>query len=109
MFLAKCGKTSKELKVTELCNGPAKLCISMNITKDNSNKLDLCESESLWLEFDSEFNDSVQVVRTSRIGIKSAGLEWASKPLRFYIYQNLYVSKRDKKAENSCEDSILKC
>lgn len=110
LFLARCSKNSKELRVTELCNGPSKLCISMNITKENCNKLHVCENQYLWLELDPQFEESIQVVRTSRIGIKSAGVEWASKPLRFYIFKNLYVSKRDKQAENIYhEDCMLKC
>lgn len=98
------------MKITELCNGPSKLCISLNITKDNCNKLDLSQNDLLWLEFDPEFKDNIQIVRTSRIGIKSAGVDWASKPLRFYIFKNLYVSKRDKQAEGSYyENCMLKC
>lgn len=101
MILAKYSNT-KKLKLTELCNGPSKLCISMNITKENCNMLDLSASDALWLEVDPEFKENIQIVRTNRIGIQSAGVEWASKPLRFYILQNPYVSKRDKKAECSC-------
>lgn len=91
---------AKELKDTELCNGPAKLCIAFNINKDNCNRLNLCESDELWLEVDPEFDyNDVQIMRTSRIGVKSAGEEWANKPLRFYILNNPYVSKRDRKDE----------
>ncbi|KAF2899816.1 hypothetical protein ILUMI_06364 [Ignelater luminosus] len=89
-----------ELKESELCNGPSKLCMSMNIEKDNCNKLDLCENHSLWIEMDPNFKEDFKTVVTSRIGIDSAGEEWAKKPLRFYILGNCNVSRRDRKSEN---------
>ncbi|XP_060534802.1 DNA-3-methyladenine glycosylase-like [Cylas formicarius] len=90
----------RQLKVDELCNGPSKLCISLNITKIECNKLDLTQSDTLWLEHDPEFSArNIQVVKTSRIGIASAGEEWSKKPLRFYILGNPSVSKRDKNLE----------
>jgi DNA-3-methyladenine glycosylase len=83
-----------------LCNGPSKLCIAMNVTKDNCNKIDLTESEHLWIEDDGGRIEETQIVNCRRIGIASAGEEWAAKPLRFYVLSNAHVSKRDKKAEN---------
>ena len=87
------------LKETELCNGPSKLCIAMNMTKQNCNKMDLCESEVLWIEDDGGKVEEKEIVISTRIGIASAGEEWAGKPLRFYVLSNPHVSKRDKKAE----------
>ncbi|XP_018355533.1 PREDICTED: DNA-3-methyladenine glycosylase-like isoform X4 [Trachymyrmex septentrionalis] len=64
-------KTRKvDLKPHELCNGPSKLCMAYQLNKQHS-----------------------------RIGIDSCGPEWANKPLRYYIYDNKSVSKRNKKAE----------
>ncbi|KAL1518062.1 hypothetical protein ABEB36_001743 [Hypothenemus hampei] len=82
-----------------LCNGPSKLCIAMNINKNNCNKLDLTDpnNQDLWLENDSE---QTSIIKTSRIGIDRVIEEWRLKPLRFYIYGNINVSKRDKKAES---------
>lgn len=74
--------------------------MSMNIEKDNCNKLDLCDNDSLWIEMDSNFKEDFKTVVTSRIGIDSAGEEWAKKPLRFYILGNCNISRRDRKAEN---------
>lgn len=82
-----------------MCNGPSKLCISFNITKNLCNKLDLCNNEELWIEDDS-CSEDIQIVTSSRIGIESAGEEWANKPLRFYILGNSSVSKRDKIVES---------
>lgn len=91
----------------DLCNGPSKLCISMDIKKDNSNKLDLTDKDNdqMWVEDDPKFDTNINcIVETSRIGVARAGHEWASKPLRFYILGNSSVSKRDKKAEKELED-----
>ena len=89
---------SKALKEHELCNGPSKLCMSLNIAKENCNKLDLCENDELWIEQGEDYQDH-GIVETSRIGIDSVGEEWAKKPLKFYVIDNNCVSKRDKEAE----------
>ncbi|XP_066249899.1 DNA-3-methyladenine glycosylase-like [Euwallacea similis] len=85
-----------------LCNGPSKLCIAMDISKDNCNKLDLSDQENdmLWIEDDPNFKlEEFSVVETSRIGIDKVESEWAKMPLRFYIYGSGSISKRDRKAE----------
>lgn len=92
-------KTKKKLKVNELCNGPSKLCKSLNITKILCNKLDLCNNDELWIEND-DYDEEINIVTSSRIGIESAGEEWANKPLRFYILGNSSVSKKDKTVES---------
>ncbi|XP_018328288.1 DNA-3-methyladenine glycosylase isoform X2 [Agrilus planipennis] len=77
-----------QFDIKDLCNGPSKLCMTFGITKDLFNKVDICDSELLWVEDDLSFNDEFKVVKTSRIGIESAGIEWSKKPLRFYILGN---------------------
>ncbi|XP_043490023.1 DNA-3-methyladenine glycosylase-like, partial [Polistes fuscatus] len=89
--------TIKDLKVHELCNGPSKLCMSFQLHK-NHNKYSLCEWKGLWIEDDS-YQEKIKIIQCARIGIDSCGPEWSSKPLRYYIYGNKSVSKRDKKAE----------
>lgn len=93
----------KSLKDIDLCNGPSKLCISMDIHKDNCNKLNLCDNDLLWLESSPNFNETLNIVTAKRIGIDSAGEEWANKPLRFYIFGNPHVSKRNRTAEKLIE------
>ncbi|XP_012219475.1 putative 3-methyladenine DNA glycosylase isoform X2 [Linepithema humile] len=91
-------KTKKNgLKPHELCNGPSKLCIAYQLNKQYS-KYSICTWKSLWIEDDGASED-FQIIKSSRIGIDSCGAEWAKKPLRYYIYNNKSVSKRDKKAE----------
>ncbi|KAK9510669.1 hypothetical protein O3M35_005406 [Rhynocoris fuscipes] len=101
------GKTSARKKPftnLDLCSGPSKLCMSFAIDR-SLNKEDMVESDKLWLEWPSDksqsLNEDKQIVACARIGIDSVGKEWASKPYRFYLYGNPYVSKRDKKAEQS--------
>ncbi|XP_069685654.1 uncharacterized protein [Periplaneta americana] len=97
----------KELKLHDLCNGPAKLCISFNITKSTSNEHDLCSWEGMWIEEDESEQKSLnsnRIVVSQRIGIGSAGFEWASKPLRFYLLGSSSVSRRDKTKEKELEE-----
>ncbi|GIY91558.1 DNA-3-methyladenine glycosylase [Caerostris extrusa] len=91
-------KSSAVLKDKDLCNGPSKLCLAFNIDKQ-LNKMDLCTSNDLWLEDGTEMPCS-NIIACKRIGIDSAGEEWANKPLRFYVKDCVYVSVRNKIAEN---------
>ncbi|XP_069685661.1 uncharacterized protein [Periplaneta americana] len=102
---------SKELELHDLCNGPAKLCISFNITKSTSNEQDLCSWDGMWIEEDKSGQKSLNsnhIVVSQRIGIDSVGIKWASKPLRFYLLGNSSVSRRDKIKEKEFEEKI-KC
>jgi len=71
-----------------LTTGPSKLCIAMNINKEN-NKQDLCTS-GLYIE-ESEEKEKIEVIQAKRIGIDYA--EEAKDFLwRFYIKDNNWVS-----------------
>ncbi|XP_046750752.1 DNA-3-methyladenine glycosylase-like isoform X2 [Diprion similis] len=90
----------KNFKVHELSNGPSKFCIAFALSRDHT-KYSACEWRGLWIEDDEE-NDGagvIEIVECPRIGIDSAGPEWAMKPLRFYVLGDRSVSKVDKKAE----------
>lgn len=78
-------------KDIHLCKGPGNLCKALNITKE-LNKQDLITSDEMWLEA-RDATCEQQVSSSSRIGVDYAGLEWATKPLRFYITNSLAVSK----------------
>ncbi|XP_070148896.1 putative 3-methyladenine DNA glycosylase isoform X3 [Polyergus mexicanus] len=86
-----------DLKPHELCNGPSKFCIAYQINKEHS-RYSLCTWKGLWIEDDGAAED-FRIVKSARIGIDSCGLEWANKLLRYYVYGNKSVSKKDKKAE----------
>ncbi|XP_011144080.1 probable DNA-3-methyladenine glycosylase isoform X2 [Harpegnathos saltator] len=85
------------LKPHELCNGPSKLCMAYQLDRQH-NKYSVCTWKSLWIEDDGALSD-FRIIRSARIGIDNSGPEWASKPLRYYVYGNKSVSKRDTKAE----------
>lgn len=97
-------KKKKLLTELDLCSGPSKLCISFAIDK-SLNKEDMVNSQKLWVERPvldlSSDGRNQAIVACARIGIDSAGREWASKPLRFYLNGNPYVSRRDKEAEQA--------
>ncbi|KAJ8667383.1 hypothetical protein QAD02_009045 [Eretmocerus hayati] len=90
-------KSSKEIKLHEICNGPSKTCMALNLDRSHT-KYSMCDWKGLWIEDDGVIKD-MEIVECPRIGIDSVGKEWSSKPLRFYIYGHKCVSKRDKNAE----------
>lgn len=73
-----------------LTNGPGKLCIAMGIDRqlDGADLL----GDRVWLE-DFEGVPSRRIAKGPRIGIDYAE-EWITKPWRFWIKDNSYVSRR---------------
>lgn len=74
----------------DLTTGPGKLAQALQLTKD-LNALSL-NSENLFLENHSSIKDS-QIIKRPRIGVDYAE-EHAQWPLRFYIKDNSYISKK---------------
>jgi DNA-3-methyladenine glycosylase len=72
-----------------LTNGPGRLCMAMAITKAE-NKLDVT-APPFYIKDAEPVADSM-VAEATRIGVDYAG-EWKDKPWRFYIKNNLNVSK----------------
>ena len=72
-----------------LTKGPGKLCIAMGIDRrlDGADLL----GQQVWLEDRSPVKRS-QILSGPRIGIDYAG-EWISKPWRFWIKDNPFVSR----------------
>jgi len=66
------------------CYGPGKLTKFLSIGKDFYGE-DLVKSSRLWIEENSQ---SYNVKSAPRIGVEYAGVEWASKPWRFFIDNN---------------------
>lgn len=67
------------------------------------------DSESIWIEEPDDVENRVSettIVQCPRIGIEKCGAEWATKHLRYYLYKNVYVSKRDKSRERELEASF---
>jgi DNA-3-methyladenine glycosylase len=95
--------TSKNVKT--LTNGPSKLCISMNITKNIFNEVDLAYSNDLFVAEAEHIRDcnmnksppkEVKIVQAKRIGINYAGEEAMNQLYRFYIKDNKFVSIKSK-------------
>lgn len=80
------GGTS-ETAVRHLCSGPAKLCQALAIDK-NLNGHDLAQASLRLLEGGPVPDE--KIVATTRVGIK----ESAEAPLRFYIKDNQFISKK---------------
>jgi DNA-3-methyladenine glycosylase len=78
------------MKDTNLTSGPGKLAIAFGVTKE-LNAADLT-GDRIWLE---EFRtvDPRDVTTAPRIGIDYAGID-ATRPLRFWIKDNPFVSKK---------------
>ena len=92
----------KSFKDHELCNGPSKFCLSLDITKDEINKEDLTISPKIWVEEGIEVLPD-QIVHCRRINIDYAE-EWKDKPLRYYIRGNKCVSKKDIAVEKAMKE-----
>jgi len=82
--------TAKEMK--NLTNGPSKLCIALDINKKVHNFMDLVISKELYIE-DGDIINSSDIVETTRVGIDYAE-EAVDFPWRFYVKNNIYVSKK---------------
>ncbi|WP_422659083.1 DNA-3-methyladenine glycosylase [Paenibacillus sp. EC2-1] len=83
-------------KPANLSNGPGKLCRALRIDKSlNGCQLNHLDGP-LYLEL-GENSSNLPIVQAPRINIPYAE-EYASKPWRFYIEGNPYVSVVDKKA-----------
>ena len=77
--------------VRHLCSGPGKVCQALGITK-NEYGLDLCAADSPLRLICYRNIPEIQIVATPRINVAYAE-EAAAWPWRFYVKDNLYVSK----------------
>lgn len=87
-----CGqKYHRNKKIEKILNGPGKLCREFQIDK-KANGINLTKSNGLWLE-DGENIPTQNIVNAKRIGVDYAG-KWKDRLLRYYIKDNIFVSKR---------------
>lgn len=83
----------RKLKKVEprLSSGPGALAQALDITrKQNALSLD---SDEIWIENNDVLIDPGNITATTRIGVDYAG-EDAKLPWRFYITDNIFVSKK---------------
>ncbi|CAH1737706.1 unnamed protein product [Aphis gossypii] len=96
-----------QMKIKDLCNGPAKLCISFAIDIKSCNKQDLTSWDGMWVEEDENSKLIDTIVCSPRIGIKCEK-KWQDKFLRYYIRDNPCVSKIEKIKMNELKYSQIK-
>ena len=78
--------------VRDLTNGPAKLCQALRIDQ-TLNGVDLISAEGgLWIEADRTV-PARSILRGPRIGISGTPEPWLSKPWRYWVKENAFVSK----------------
>lgn len=99
-------KCTTVMRNKDLCNGPAKLCISFAIDIKSCNKQDLTTWDGLWVEEDENSKLIDTIVCSPRIGIKCEK-KWQDKFLRYYIRDNPYVSKIEKTKMNELKYSQI--
>jgi DNA-3-methyladenine glycosylase len=73
---------------TNIASGPGKLCMAMSIDKQ-LNGADLL-GRTIWIE--DRMLDSGSIRTSPRVGVDYAG-EYKNKPWRFYVSDNLHVSR----------------
>lgn len=84
----------------QLCNGPSKLCLSYDITKE-LNKSDMTTiSSKIWVE-DWIPQPTFSTIASTRIGLSKKAGEWIDAPLRFYIMGSKSVSVIDRSKETN--------
>ena len=74
-----------------LCSGPGKVCLALDITK-NEYGLDLCNADSPLHLIQYRHIPDAKIVASPRINVAYAE-EAAAWPWRFYVKDSLYVSK----------------
>ena len=78
--------------ISLLCKGPARLTQAMAIRKAE-NGLDFCQkASSLWIEPGIKLR-ATEIAISARIGLGNTPEPWFSKPWRFYLKGNPFVSK----------------
>lgn len=88
-------KAVKILEEWEIANGPGKLCIAFDLTRNNGDRIDLNTSDVMWLEDSSHeryCDGKFDMELSKRIGIDSTPLESRNQLWRFYIKDNFCVS-----------------
>jgi len=88
-------KIMKENRKTDnirnLTSGPGKLCQAMGIDKKD-NGTSAFKKDKLYIQEGIKIPEN-NIVKTKRIGVDYAGV-WKDKPLRFYIKNSEYVSRK---------------
>ncbi len=80
------------ISLKQLCSGPAKLTQALHIDGQH-NGVDLCaRGAEIWIEA-GEPPGPRCIGRSARVGVDYAAEPWRSKPWRFFVRDNPFVSK----------------
>ncbi len=79
-------------KLKVIPNGPGKLCQYLKLDKSFYGE-DVVRGKKIWLADNAYKTKKSDIISAKRIGIDYAQ-EWARKPWRFYLKDNLFVSKK---------------
>lgn len=88
-------RSEKKVRPENLSNGPGKLCLAMDITRE-FDRYDLIGGEKLFLAEDN--CPKPGFLTCPRINIDYAE-EYRDKPWRFYVHESRYVSRKGRKGE----------
>lgn len=91
--IAQMKRLRKKSNLTDLCSGPGKLCQALKIDRNLNGTKAFGQNCSLWIEQRGE-SGKFEIGKSKRIGVDYAGSYWASRPWRFYIKNNQFVSKK---------------
>jgi len=83
----------KKSDLRDLSSGPGKLCQALKIDRSLNKTKAFVRNCYLWIEERKEAGD-FKIGASKRIGVDYAGPYWASRPWRFYIKDNQFVSKK---------------
>lgn len=89
--IARMRERRKQAVLRNLCSGPAKLTQALRIDR-RDNGVDLCaRGTDIWIEA-GEPLAAKRIGRSPRIGVGFAPEPWRSKPWRFFVRDNPFVS-----------------
>lgn len=80
---------------SKIASGPGKLCRWLKLDKSFYGE-DVTRSKRIWLEVrgkEGRGKRKMIIARGPRVGIDYAGPVWAKKPWRFWVKDNLFVSR----------------
>jgi len=82
----------EQKKIIKLTNGPGKLCKYLKLNKSFYGD-DIINSKKIWIEDRGVKIKKNNIILSRRVGIDYAGEYWSKIPWRFYIKENIFVSK----------------
>jgi DNA-3-methyladenine glycosylase len=83
----------RNIKIENLASGPGKLCQAFGIDKKINYTSAINKKSPLFIGDIGLKIENNKIIKTKRIGVDYAGI-WKNRLLRFYIKDNLFISKK---------------